>query len=205
MSNFGITLKRLRKAKGLNQEELAQILGCQKTTISNYETGYSSPTSATLQEIAIFFDVSISTLLGETSMLREPGSKTTEKIPVYATIPATGLLSATSVMGIDLPQTFLGEGEFFGFLIAGDRMDKNGLREGSIAITRKQDFFDDGDIVLVSVSGQPAMLTRIYRNGHSLILTPESSNSVYHPILVDTTKETSTIFGKIVKSIQSIL
>ena len=52
MNEFGLILKKLRKTKGLNQEELANILGVRKTTISNYETGYSAPSSATLRQIA---------------------------------------------------------------------------------------------------------------------------------------------------------
>jgi putative transcriptional regulator len=32
-----------RKAKGWTQEQFADLLGCQKTTVSNWENGVSSP------------------------------------------------------------------------------------------------------------------------------------------------------------------
>ncbi|WP_353856467.1 helix-turn-helix transcriptional regulator [Bacillus sp. Bos-x628] len=41
MKNF--KLVQARKAKGLTQEELAFMLDCKKSTISNWENGYSNP------------------------------------------------------------------------------------------------------------------------------------------------------------------
>lgn len=32
-----------RKKKGYSQEELAKLMGCEKTTVSNWENGYSTP------------------------------------------------------------------------------------------------------------------------------------------------------------------
>ncbi len=32
-----------RKEKGLTQEQLAEMLGCQKSSVSNWENGYSTP------------------------------------------------------------------------------------------------------------------------------------------------------------------
>jgi putative transcriptional regulator len=37
-------LVKARKAKKLTQEQLADLLDCKKTTISNWENGYSKPT-----------------------------------------------------------------------------------------------------------------------------------------------------------------
>jgi putative transcriptional regulator len=37
-------LIKARKGKNLTQEQLAELLDCKKTTISNWENGYSKPT-----------------------------------------------------------------------------------------------------------------------------------------------------------------
>lgn len=61
---LGKRLVQLRKANDITQEELGRQIGVGKTTISNYETGYSSPDSETLVKLADYFNVSIDYLLG---------------------------------------------------------------------------------------------------------------------------------------------
>lgn len=39
-----VALAEARKRKGMTQEELANQLGCQKGTVSNWENGHSNPT-----------------------------------------------------------------------------------------------------------------------------------------------------------------
>ena len=41
--NYSAIIKEARLSKGVSQEVLAERVGVRKTTISNYETGYSSP------------------------------------------------------------------------------------------------------------------------------------------------------------------
>ncbi|HHY22562.1 MAG TPA: helix-turn-helix transcriptional regulator [Bacilli bacterium] len=63
--------KRLRQAriiKKLTQEELAKKVNTKKTTISNYETGYSSPSNEMLKDLADVLDVDTDYLLGRTNL-----------------------------------------------------------------------------------------------------------------------------------------
>ncbi|MGI6453090.1 MAG: helix-turn-helix domain-containing protein [Syntrophomonadaceae bacterium] len=64
---LGERLLRLRKAKRITQIDLAKAIGVGKTTISNYETGYSTPDTEIIKKIADFFDVSTDYLLGRTA------------------------------------------------------------------------------------------------------------------------------------------
>ncbi|NMM48685.1 helix-turn-helix domain-containing protein [Marinigracilibium pacificum] len=67
---FGENLKKLRKAKGLSQDEFATLLNdsagihFKRHTISNYETGVSYPSLDLVPHIARILDVSIDTMLG---------------------------------------------------------------------------------------------------------------------------------------------
>lgn len=61
--NIGIKIKELRKQKGITQTELSKVLGVGKTTISNYETGYSTPDSLIIQRLSEFFNVSTDFLI----------------------------------------------------------------------------------------------------------------------------------------------
>ncbi|SDB83642.1 Transcriptional regulator, contains XRE-family HTH domain [Pelagirhabdus alkalitolerans] len=60
-------LRIARKNKQLTQEQLAEKVHTKKQTISNYETGYSSPSNEMLSEIADILSVSTDYLLGRTS------------------------------------------------------------------------------------------------------------------------------------------
>lgn len=61
---FNENLKILRKQKGMSQETLAQQLNVVRQTISKWEKGLSVPDADMLTQIADFFEVSVSELLG---------------------------------------------------------------------------------------------------------------------------------------------
>ena len=66
------TLKALRKAKGLSQEELAAQLHVVRQTISKWEQGLSVPDAAQLIRLAEVLDTSVAVLLDETPTETEP-------------------------------------------------------------------------------------------------------------------------------------
>ncbi|MGB9661248.1 MAG: helix-turn-helix domain-containing protein [Moorellaceae bacterium] len=59
-------LRKLREQAGLTQEELAKLLGVERSTISRYESGNRDPSSEMLDRLAKFFNVSVDYLLGRT-------------------------------------------------------------------------------------------------------------------------------------------
>lgn len=58
-------IKKLRKSKGLSQEELAIKLNVVRQTVSKWENGLSVPDSSMIILLADELDTSVSTLLGE--------------------------------------------------------------------------------------------------------------------------------------------
>ncbi|MDD9146927.1 helix-turn-helix domain-containing protein [Sporolactobacillus sp. KGMB 08714] len=64
---LGDRIKQLRKEHGLTQAQLAEILNIKKTTISNYETGYSTPSNEMLKNLANVLDASTDYLLERTN------------------------------------------------------------------------------------------------------------------------------------------
>lgn len=65
-------IKKLRKAKGISQEELAIKLNVVRQTVSKWENGLSVPDSGMLIMLADELDTSVSVLLGEE--IQEPDS-----------------------------------------------------------------------------------------------------------------------------------
>ena len=62
--NIGINIKRLRLAKGLTQEQLAELLGISTAAVSKWEARNTYPDITMLFPLAEIFGVSVDTLLG---------------------------------------------------------------------------------------------------------------------------------------------
>ena len=59
MFKFGENIIRLRKDKGVTQEQMADFLGVTKASVSKWETKQSMPDISLLPIIASYFDISI--------------------------------------------------------------------------------------------------------------------------------------------------
>lgn len=64
---FGMKLQQLRKAAGLSQEQLAEMLDMSRQAISKWETDQSVPDADKLIQLCRIFQVSADTLLGLSS------------------------------------------------------------------------------------------------------------------------------------------
>jgi|SRR5690554_393018 len=60
--SFGQKLLKLRKEKGLSQEDLATDLGISQSSVSNYESGFTKPDISVLEKVSKYFSVPISDL-----------------------------------------------------------------------------------------------------------------------------------------------
>lgn len=49
-------IKKIRLAKGLEQEEFAEIIGVSRQTISNWETGYRNISAKNIKKLLVFCD-----------------------------------------------------------------------------------------------------------------------------------------------------
>lgn len=64
--NFSRNLQHLRKLKGLNQNDLAQIFNYSNKAISKWETGETIPDITILKMIADYFKISVDELISDT-------------------------------------------------------------------------------------------------------------------------------------------
>lgn len=65
MNNTNKIIKDLRRSFDMSQTELGRKVGVGKTTISNWETGYSSPDPDSLIKLSNIFNCSVDYLLGQ--------------------------------------------------------------------------------------------------------------------------------------------
>ena len=66
MSIFGDNIKRLRKNKGLKQQEIAELLGVKRNTYSDWENGKTEPKLENVVKLAQIFNTTTDELLGQT-------------------------------------------------------------------------------------------------------------------------------------------
>lgn len=64
MSDFGTTIRRLRKQKKLTQKELSDMLGIKQTTYSDWESGKTEPKINVLVRFAALYHTTTDKLLG---------------------------------------------------------------------------------------------------------------------------------------------
>jgi transcriptional regulator with XRE-family HTH domain len=65
MSTIGENIKKLRRLRGLKQEDLANALGVSQSTITGYETNYRKPEAHNIPKIAKALGVSINELYSD--------------------------------------------------------------------------------------------------------------------------------------------
>ena len=61
---LNVNIANLRKARGISQEQLAELLNTSRQAVSKWERGESYPDLDKLKDLAVFFNVSIDYLLG---------------------------------------------------------------------------------------------------------------------------------------------
>ena len=70
MNVFGENLRRIRKARGISQDELARMLDTSKQVISRYENSQRSPKLSTVEDYAERLGVSVVELVTNYSFPR---------------------------------------------------------------------------------------------------------------------------------------
>ena len=71
------------------------------------------------------------------------------------------------------PTSLLGSGEMFMLRTYGDSMFDVGIRKDDLIVVKKQNYANDGDIVVALVDGETT-LKRFYKDGSKIILHPEN-------------------------------
>lgn len=66
--SFSSRLKQLRKSKNLRQEQVARLIGVNKSAISSYENNLRQPSFDILVRLANLYRVSTDYLLGQTNI-----------------------------------------------------------------------------------------------------------------------------------------
>lgn len=205
------------------RHEMSQRAFASKTTLSpsyintlekiyNPKTGKPySVTTDVADEIASAMGISIEELLSKLTGNQEftlNTSKTDElgnpvvSIPLLGTVKAgyNYLAEENWIGSVDINKQLADTGDFFALKIHGDSMFPV-LIEDDIVIVKKQDDFDNGDIVVALINGNEATVKKAKRNDNSILLQP--LNTTYEP-LIFTNEEMKSIPVKIIGIVKQL-
>lgn len=172
MNDVGQRIKNLRKQKPMSQALLAELIGVDRRTVINYEQGDTEPPLEKIENIAKVFGVS-------TDYIRH-GKPTSTKVPVYGRVAAGIPLEAIEdvIDFEEIPQHWDNSFDYFALKITGDSMQPR-MYSGDVAIVRKQDDIESGDIGIVLINGQDATVKKILKSESGITLQPLNYN--YQP------------------------
>ena len=99
-------------------------------------------------------------------------------VPVMGRIAAGTPIEAIQQRShvINMPPDLLSAGEHFALEVRGDSMIEAGILDGDIALIRKSETAETGDIVVALIDDEEATLKRFRRRGASIALEPANAS-----------------------------
>jgi repressor LexA len=104
----------------------------------------------------------------------DDGSGRPVAVPVMGRIAAGTPIEAISTRShvINMPADLLSTGEHFALEVRGDSLIEAGILDGDMALIRRSEVADTGDIVVALIDDEEATLKRFRRRGASIALEP---------------------------------
>lgn len=180
-----------RKSLGMSQIDLANAIGSTQQQIAKWESGKIDPRLSSLRKMSEALKVPITYLLGLEDDERFLAAKAVEtvQVPVLGRIAAGTPREALTVSDEyhGTPDTLMrNRHRAFWLTVAGNSMNRV-FPEGSLVLIDPDATINNGDIAAVFVNGDDATLKRVYYEGDSVRLHPESYDVEYRDRVIDKT------------------
>lgn len=199
----GANIKRLREQHGLTQEQLGKMVDVSRSTITQWERGWTTPRMGNVQLLAGALGVSTADIIADELPPSNAIKPTTAK-PAYA--PLLGRVHAGKAQEPDVLQDAVPvpyeiikrhpQGYFL--QVEGDCMD-NVYPEGCYILIDPEQCPSNGSIAVVSIDGADYVMRRLYRGANTLILSPDSHNAEHvDMVFAATTEHTVEFHGTVV-------
>ena len=204
-------LKDLRRARGISQEELGNLLGVQKAAVCKYEVGRVPLPHDMIVKLCDFFDVTADYLIG-----REQGGMVSPLFKKSASLPST-FRPVENAVGIPLvgrvhaglpiladeniaeyipvPASDVVAGEYFYMEVEGDCMIGEFIPEGALVLVRLQPSVENGQIAVVRIDDE-VLLRKVKLIGDSMMLIP--ANTRYEPMIVN--RNSAEVIGRVIEA-----
>ena len=205
-----LNIKKYREKMGISQAELSRRIGVSRQTFNNYELGKREADYETLLKIAEELHTSVQALLTDENLESQNGivleKNNIYMIPIFKTVSAGfGAYADDQICGYEplyLESQREAE-ETLAIAVKGDSMYPK-IEEDDLVVVHKQDYFENGDIVVAVVCGEnDGFVKRAFQTEEKLTL--ESINPSYPPMIFSGSKlDDIKIMGVVKKIIKSV-
>lgn len=202
--SFGTNLKKIRQDNNLTQEELAKKINTSRSNIANYENDKNMPSIDILEKLSEILSCSIDYLLGKSDIKNPDLKDKLFLIPIVGKVAAGKPIFANENIEGYLPidplmYNLTSPNGFFFLQIQGESMNKL-IKNGSYALIKKQDYAEDGDVIVAIVNGDDEATVKRYKqlNEQFVMLEPVSEDSSFQPIPIDLKNTNFSIIGKVI-------
>lgn len=175
-------LKELRQKNRIKQKDIAVMLDVTAGAVSQWESGRVNIDWRYATILAEKFNVTPEYLLGETDTLDDMKSaQSAIRIPVLGTIRAG--IPVAAIEDVDdweeITAALAKTGEFIALRVKGDSMLPD-IKDGDIAIIRRQETIESGQIAVVIVNGDEATIKKVRISPDGIMLIGLNT-AVYEP------------------------
>lgn len=203
---FSKNLKYLRDKRGMDQIDLAMMLGRKSSSsVSSWENGAYTPKIGTLAKIADIFNVDLDDLMNtdlsdgpKVTNIIPASSANIVNIPILGTIKCgSPILAEENISGYrEELDDRLPSGKLFYLKASGDSMSPT-IPDNSFVLIREQPSVEYGEIAAVLVNGDTeATLKRVKKQGDIVMLIADNPD---YPPYVITDDNPARIIGKAVQ------
>lgn len=177
-------VKHLRTQKNISQQNLADEVGVDRSTISRIENNEIETTIDNAIKIAKVFDISLVDLINKDLRFDNADiidlEQSIEMIPVYGTIKAgIPIESQTDIIDyIDIPKSWANKGKkYYGLKISGDSMSPKYQDSDIVVFEFNEDVeqYKNKDVA-VMINGTESTFKKILINEQGIVLVPYNNN-----------------------------
>lgn len=181
-------LKRARNRSGMTQAEASKASGIPIGTLRRWEQGVNEPDIASIILLADTYGTTTDELLGSrfSGILRARPARTVP-VPVLGRIAAGEAREAIQQAGewhATRDELWRGHERAFWLVVSGNSMNRL-FPEGSLVLIDPDEEVRDGDVGAVFVNGDDATLKRVFFEGETVRLHPESHDAEYRDRVID--------------------
>lgn len=176
-------LKELRRIKGIRQNEIAELLHISQGAVSQWESGRTNMDYQYAKTLADYFGVTVDYLLGDSNtftgneLKKEPGARIPVVGAIRAGIPITAIEDVEDWE--EIPAAMARGGDYIALRVRGSSMEPK-IYDGDIAIIRRQESVENGEVAAILINGDEATIKKVKRTPEGIMLIAFNAE-VYEP------------------------